>query len=115
VRHFERSREREEARLNALIVFGVGFAASQTGGEVDIHRLIQNARANEELKRVLPMLRRKTGFLQQFSLRRVRWFLAWIDLSRRQLPEVIVSGVTVLTFEQDARWRLGIIDRQDHD
>src|SRR5664279_1376480 len=97
-----------------FILLGLRIAGLQPTCEVNRHGLVQKARARIEEQSLLPLGRAISGFLQQFPLRAGQSLFPTIDAASRQFPKIIVSRVTVLALQQNARFGAAIVHRKNY-
>lgn len=84
--HIHRSREREHALANHLVVLGLGDTRLQACSKVDRHGLSQKARAGVELQNAAPMCGAVSGLFDEFALRGLEFVLTRVDASSGQFP-----------------------------
>lgn len=96
--------------MNHFVGLGLGGAGAKTSGEIDGHGFGDESGTGVESEDAPPAGGGVSGFLKEFALGRRERLFAGIDASGRKLPEIVVSGMAVLTLQQDARCRTGVVD-----
>src|SRR5208282_486504 len=100
-----RGSEREQARRDFFVRFGVRLALLQAAGEEDDHALGEEARGREDFEHFCPTARGVAGFLFQFAPGALREAFVFLFVARDKLPEILAGYIAELTDDQDAAVR----------
>ena len=112
--HVYESAQREESDLDYLVLLGLRSAWMQAPRQVDGHGFSDKTRTGIKLQDSLPARGCVACLLDQFAFGSRQFAFAGIDAPSAELPEILLSGVSILADEQHARLGMSFVDRKNY-